>query len=718
LHKANDRIGPYQLIRKLGEGGFGEVWLGQDFNGSSPREVAVKMPLKSEIDLNALLQEAASWMLVPDHPNVLKFLAARVFNGQIVLVSGYTPDGSLEDWLRRNGGRASSVESAVEMTLGILAGLEHLHKRNIIHGDVKPDNVMLLGETPRLADFGHSRVLKSTSNGAVGASRAPYMAPEAFNRKHNQQTDLWSVGVALYQMLSGRMPFTGADPADLHVAICNEEPEPLTGAPGSLQKAVAKALSKDPQRRYQTTEEMRAALTAPPPAIDVEPAPPQYRTAAFDETPLRQEPTLTVEVDEIPLQHVPNNVVAVAETPPLDEPTLAETVDETPLRHEPTFAETVDETPLRHESNSVTAVAETPLRRDPNSPIAAGVSPLRHEPNGPITVGVPPVRHEPDRPIPVRVPPLEHEPSVIYLQPHRPKRIGAVSPRPKPVLPAPQKRRTGKLLIGGAASALVIALAVYLITKSAISPTPATSSPPIAGQTFTENLNGVKFEMIGAPAGSFLMGSPENEAGRTSAEGPQRRVTVKTFSIGKYEVTQALWKAVMDGNNPSQFKGDDLPVENVSWNDAKEFCQKLSQITGKRYGLPSEAEWEYASRAKTRGTYPSHLTGMAWFSGNSSGKTQPVGKKLPNAFELYDMHGNVWEWCEDVWHKSYGGQSSNPPNDGRAWLTGGEQNFRALRGGSWNNDLQAVRSAIRVRGASGVRGPHIGFRVVVSARRQ
>ena len=224
--------------------------------------------------------------------------------------------------------------------------------------------------------------------------------------------------------------------------------------------------------------------------------------------------------------------------------------------------------------------------------------------------------------------------------------------------------------------------------------------------------------MIGAPAGTFLMGSPENESGRTSAEGPQHRVTVKAFSIGKYEVTQALWKAVMDGKNPSKFKGDDLPVENVSWNDAKEFCQKLSQITGKRYSLPSEAEWEYASRSKTKGTYPSHLTGMAWYSSNSGGKTQPVGKKLPNAFELYDMHGNVWEWCEDVWHKSYSGQSSDPPSDGRAWLTGGEQNFRALRGGSWNNDLQGVRSAFRVRGAPGVRGPHIGFRVVVSARSQ
>ncbi|MCI0389526.1 MAG: protein kinase [Acidobacteria bacterium] len=153
MPKANDLIGPYQLIRKLGEGGFGEVWLARDFSGSSPREVAVKIPLESEIDLDALLQEATLWARATGHPNVLEFLAARVLDGQVVMVSEYAPDGSLKDWLRRHGGRAPSVEAAVEMTRGILAGLEHPHARSIIHRDVKPDNVLLLGATPRLADL-------------------------------------------------------------------------------------------------------------------------------------------------------------------------------------------------------------------------------------------------------------------------------------------------------------------------------------------------------------------------------------------------------------------------------------------------------------------------------------------------------------------------------------------------------------------------------------
>jgi hypothetical protein len=261
MPKANDRIGPYQLVNKLGEGGFGEVWLAQDFSGSSPREVAVKTPLNSEIDLDALLQEATLWARATGHLNVLEFLAARVFDGQVVLVSEYAPDGSLKDWLGRNGGRAPSVEAAVEMTRGILAGLEHLHTRGIIHRDIKPENVLLMGATPRLADFGISRVLKSTGKNTFIAGTPHYMAPEAFNRRRNQQADLWSVGVMLYEMLSGRLPFEGNDWAELYGAILNENPELLPAAvPDWLRQVVAKTLTKEPERRHQSAQEMREAL--------------------------------------------------------------------------------------------------------------------------------------------------------------------------------------------------------------------------------------------------------------------------------------------------------------------------------------------------------------------------------------------------------------------------------------------------------------------------
>lgn len=313
----------------------------------------------------------------------------------------------------------------------------------------------------------------------------------------------------------------------------------------------------------------------------------------------------------------------------------------------------------------------------------------------------------------------------------------------------------------GLAAVVLIALATYLATSSSSPSAPNalnapsnTQTPPnlgalrsaedilgIApnlGAVFVENLNGVKLEMARVPGDGFLMGEELEQSLQNIAEGPQHRVNVFAFYMGGYEITQAQWKAVM-GSNPSSFKGDDLPVEMVSWNDAKAFCEKLDQMTGKIYRLPSEAEWEYACRAGTTGDYASDpdaeiqsgdddfakflaelraLDEMAWHADNSSSKTNPVGKKRPNAFKLYDMHGNVWEWCEDVWHDSYGSRNGHPPNDGSAWLTGGEQNLRVLRGGSWNNDSQSVRSAYRDRSAPGARGSNIGFRVVVSAGTQ
>jgi len=241
--------------------------------------------------------------------------------------------------------------------------------------------------------------------------------------------------------------------------------------------------------------------------------------------------------------------------------------------------------------------------------------------------------------------------------------------------------------------------------------TPA-AMPPKGGTTnamangFTDDLNGVKLEMVYVPGGKFMMGGDKYDD-----EKPPHEVTVPAFYIGKFQVTQAQWKAVM-GNDPSQFKGDDLPVETVSWEEAKEFCKNLAQITNRLIVLPTEVEWEYACRAGTTGDYAGKLEEMAWCISNSESKTHPVGQKKSNDFGLYDMHGNVWEWCEDVWHDSYKGA----PRDGSAWLGGGDSSLRVVRGGSWINFQDYCRSAHRNWFEPGNRYSLIGFRVVVSAR--
>ncbi|MBC1240131.1 bifunctional serine/threonine-protein kinase/formylglycine-generating enzyme family protein [Nostoc sp. 2RC] len=242
---------------------------------------------------------------------------------------------------------------------------------------------------------------------------------------------------------------------------------------------------------------------------------------------------------------------------------------------------------------------------------------------------------------------------------------------------------------------------------------------------FIEDLgNGVFLEMASIPGGTFIMGSPDNKG--KANERPQHQVTVREFLMGKYQITQAQYEAIM-GNNPAYFRtnGANRPVENVSWKNALEFCQKLSQKTKRNYRLPSEAEWEYACRAGTTtpfyfgetitvdlANYNGNYTYASAPKGQYRGQTTPVGNFPPNAFGLYDMHGNVWEWCQDYYHNNY----QYAPIDGSAWLqTGLFSNLlsdRLVRGGSWGFLPEGCRSANRKADGADLRFNSIGFRVV------
>lgn len=205
-------------------------------------------------------------------------------------------------------------------------------------------------------------------------------------------------------------------------------------------------------------------------------------------------------------------------------------------------------------------------------------------------------------------------------------------------------------------------------------------------------------EFVWIAPGNFMMGSKNGDGD----EKPVHRMTIGSgFYMGKHEVTQAQWQAVM-GNNPAYFKGDNLPVEQVSWDDAQKFINKLNDLNdGYKYRLPTEAEWEYACRAGTTGDYSGNLVDMAWYADNSGRRTHPVGSKQPNAFGLYDMHGNVWEWCRDSYHSTYNGAPTNS---------------RVVRGGSWNTFATGLRSANRYGSTPDGRYINYGFRVVAVVR--
>jgi formylglycine-generating enzyme required for sulfatase activity len=239
-------------------------------------------------------------------------------------------------------------------------------------------------------------------------------------------------------------------------------------------------------------------------------------------------------------------------------------------------------------------------------------------------------------------------------------------------------------------------------------PTPPGPDDPDSGVIpgplgeFFINKFGMEFALI--PTGKFQMGAKNH----TDDEKPVREVTIpEQFYMGRTEVTQLQWKSVM-GDNPSFFKNDKAPVDQVSWLDCQEFIKKLNdKRDGYVYRLPSEAEWEYVCRSRTTGDYYGPLDEVAWYEKNAEGATHPIGEKKANAFGMFDMHGNVWEWCQDVHHESYAGA----PTDGAAWedAAGSE---RVIRGGAWDSGTTICRSSFRYHQPADARFANVGFRVV------
>lgn len=221
-------------------------------------------------------------------------------------------------------------------------------------------------------------------------------------------------------------------------------------------------------------------------------------------------------------------------------------------------------------------------------------------------------------------------------------------------------------------------------------------------------VNSLGMKLVYIPAGEFAMGSSVDEKGRQGDELQHIVRLTLPFWIGATEVTQGQWKAVM-GINRSHFEGDGLPVEKVSWQDATAFCKKLSEKEGRRYRLPSEAEWEYACRAGATDAFSGtgNIDDMGWYESNSEGRTHPVGTKKPNAWGLYDMHGNVSEWCGDIYAADYPRELVVDP------AGAAEGTYRVIRGGSWNYFSGGCRCAARSSAPSSYQFRHTGFRVVM-----
>jgi formylglycine-generating enzyme required for sulfatase activity len=588
-----------------------------------------------------------------NHPGIVKVHSLFKERDTAYLVMELLAGQTLGDELEAQPDKRLSLDRLETVMMAIVSALEMVHREGVYHLDLKPDNVMVTQDGRIvLVDFGAARQDLSRHDSSSPAKKSTaaftleYAPPELIGGQPvSAASDLFELGMMLHEMLTGQRPETAWNRLLRDVW----QPTDLVEPWGEM---LAAALRLRSEERPQSVAEWW-----------------QTRCDFVSQQSIAPQQLIQSPIDKTEAQSA-----VIQRQPPID---------------------------------SESATILKPMRPSVPPQTATYI-----QPQPPIPTQRQDIPPEPNIPPPVTVPPLSTPSQVVK----------------------PFKRRwllfsgLGAMGLGGA-----WLLHQFGPKQVASVPEPMTTEPPTPTKSsllplkflsfetvtvndlgeiidrvqkrtriFTEKLaNGVNLEMLEIPAGEFLMGSPDNELYRDASEGPRHRVTLRAFFMGRFTITQEQWQAVME-SNPAHFPGKNYPVENISWNDAQEFCEKLSQQTGRTYRLPSQAEWEYACRAGTTTPFhfgPTLTTRLANYQGEypyGAGpkgqhrkRTVPVGSFPANGFGLHEMHGNVWEWCEDIAHKNY----QEAPTDGSAWVTEGDPDIRILRGGSWNISPGLCRAA-------------------------
>lgn len=576
------RLGAYQVLKELGRGGMGVVYQARDLG--LQRLAAIKvLPADFTDDPKAVerfLREARACARL-NHSNIVTVYGVGKLDETYFIAMEYVEGQSLDRLIKSEA--PLNVRKALEITRQAADALAAAHEQDIIHRDIKPQNIMIdtLGRV-KVMDFGLASVQsESMTLTAAGTTLGTpqYMPPEQWkDSKVDARADIYSLGVTLFEMLTGRPPFEGQTPLALMRKVVDEPTPSLLDSgrkiPPEVADIVNEMIAKDPDERYNYITDLRDDLD-------------EYLGGGPPSTPVSAQP----------------------------------------------FSSPSAESQLKRLEKESQALRESQL---------ASVTFVAAQGN------------------------------------------------------AASEADTKRLSLYAGIAAVVILLAaagVWFGMRDSV-----TFADPLFPQS--------DFVWIGP--GTFEMGSLSTEPGHNPDESLHKVKLTRGFWMGRFEVTQAQWETVM-GTNPSFFKGAELPVEQVSWNDVQTFLDKLNAEFGSSFRLPTEAEWEYACRAGERSAYSfgdesAMLGDYAWYGGNSENRPQPVGLKEANAWGLYDIHGNVWEWVAD-WADAYPNQDLIDPN-GPA-----QGSLRVGRGGSWSVGPENCRSADRSASAPDNHGPDLGFRI-------
>ena len=591
----------YQIERELGHGGMSTVYLA--VQESLGRQVALKVmapALAADRSFGERFLREARTVAQLTHQNILAVYEFGSIEHTYYLAMEYVSDGDLKQRIRQG---ALLPEAALEILKQVASALGYAHQKGFVHRDVKPENVLFREDgTAMLADFGIAKALGSgTRMTAVGMSIGTphYMSPEqARGKEVDGRSDLYSLGVVLYEMLTGRVPYDAEDTLAIAFAHVNDALPQFPAALSLYQPLLDLLLAKDPAGRFADAGDLIAAIER------LRSGQPIQRPASVTQVmPQVEQAVKTAKVakDSGLKWAIGGVLLAILVYGGL---WLAK------QQPEPSFRQSASV----HKASTET-VPQASLQRNDTAPtVSDDMEPDRHQ----------------------------QEETV--------------------------QQNSQDLLVD-----------------------------PTTGMEF-----------VRVPGGCFQMGDTFGDV--ESVESPLHEVCVDGFWMGKTEVTQGQWQTIM-GDNPSKFKrGDKYPVEQVSWVTAQEYIQKLTRQSGKRYRLPTEAEWEYAARnggKEEKYAGGNNVDALAWYDGNSGKSPHPVAQKNPNGLGLYDMSGNVWEWCQDWYEKNY--YTSSPRNNPGGSSSG---SIRVTRGGSWYNSAKLSLSSFRSGFSPGKSHFNLGFRLV------
>lgn len=633
MYQTADKIGDYTLVKFLGRGQYGEVWLAEKQLQFSTRRVrhALKFLINNEdgIDLKAAEAEIDTWIEASGHPNVMSVIDMLVHDNRMVIVSEFAEGGSLKSRLQNRGGRTETEAEALEFLRGILLGIEHLHSRNVIHRDLKPDNILLQGDFPRITDFGISRIVSEGTMSTKAVGSPAYMSPESFDGVKSPQADIWSAGVILYQMLTGDYPFDSETIYGLLTAIQQKEIKPLPETVSSeLQQIVYKALEKDQKLRYQTAREMREAVEQGMYALKVRSTGGKLASKTLPIETSRPEKNIdsSASIETLPVSNPISLSDSLTTRTVNADQTGDRQIEQTSNFYQPTNENFQQEQMFLQSGQQTFQDKRFYDQRKSNKLywLAGGIGGfiVLLMSGGLFWL-------------------VFNNPSVSIVNSNLPK--PNISPG-KPTDPSPAKPA-------------------------------APAAPP---------------EMAYVSGGSFMMGRAD---GKSEAEKPTHNVTVQPFFMDIYEVTNEKYAEFLKATNrtaPAGWQNQSypigqakFPVVGVSWDDASNYAK----WAGKR--LPTEEEWEFAARGTSNFLYP---WGNEWEQGNANVGTKmfvEVGQyKGVSPFGVYDMSGNAWEWTSSDFN-AY-------PNGKLPDAFAGKTNLKTIRGGSFEATKDFATTTYRI----------------------